>query len=78
MSFSTQSAHLLINERRADMVYRKGILAWYDSPISTAKVEGIHNKIKVLKRVGYGFRTQHYLNLRLYTLNHAFITRDAG
>ena len=38
------------------MAYRTGILAWYDCPISTGKVEGINNKIKVMKRVAYGFR----------------------
>ena len=33
------------------MAYRTGILAWYDCPISTRKVEGMNNKIKVMKRV---------------------------
>ena len=37
------------------MAYRRGILAWYDCQISTAKVKGIDNKIKVFKRVAYGF-----------------------
>ena len=32
------------------MAYRIGILAWYDCPISTGKVEGGNNKIKVMKR----------------------------
>ena len=36
--------------------YRTGIPAWYDCPISTVKVEGINNKIRVMKRVAYGFR----------------------
>ena len=40
------------------MAYRTGILAWYDSPISTEKVEGINNKIKVMKKVAYGFRNE--------------------
>ena len=31
------------------MAHRTGILAWYDCHISTAKVEGINNKIKVMK-----------------------------
>ena len=48
------------------MVYRTGILAWYDCPISTGKVEGIKNKIKVMKRVAYGFRNERYFLLRLY------------
>ena len=28
------------------LAYRRGILSWYDCHISTAKVEGINNKIK--------------------------------
>ena len=40
------------------MAHRTGILAWYDCHISTGKVEGINNKIKVLKRAAYGFRDE--------------------
>ena len=38
--------------------YKKGILAWYDCHLSTGKVEGINNKIKVMKRNAYGFRDE--------------------
>lgn len=48
------------------MAYRTGILAWYDCHISTGKVEGINNKIKVLKRTAYGFRDERYFELRLF------------
>ena len=54
--------------------YRDGILAWYDFHISTAKVEGINNKIKVLKRNAYGFRDELYFKLRLYALHGRNIT----
>ena len=54
--------------------YRYGILAWYDCHISTAKVEGINNKIKVLKRNAYGFRDEQYFNLRLYALHERNVT----
>ncbi len=37
------------------MSYRTGILAWYDCHISIGEVEGVNNKIKVLKRTVYGF-----------------------
>ncbi len=30
------------------------ILAWYDLPISTGPLEGINNKVKVMKRLAYG------------------------
>ena len=45
------------------MAYRTGILAWYDCPISTGKVEGINNKLKVMKRVAYGFRDERCFHL---------------
>ena len=54
------------------MASRTGILAWYDCPISTGKAEeGINNKIKVMKRVAYGFRDERYFQLRLYALHDA-------
>ena len=33
------------------LAHRSGILAWYDDHLSTGKVEGIDNKIKVLGRI---------------------------
>ena len=60
------------------MAYRTGILAWYDCPISTGKVEGINNKIKVMKRVAYGFRNERYFELRLYALHDCSITPNVG
>jgi len=58
--------------------YRKGILAWYDCHLSTGKVEGINNKIKVMKRNAYGFRDERYFTLRLYALHDCRITRNVG
>lgn len=60
------------------MAYRTGILAWYDCHISTGKVEGINNKIKVLKRTAYGFRDEQYFELRLFALHDCCITRNVG
>lgn len=60
------------------MAYRTGILAWYDCHISTGKVEGINNKIKVLKRTAYGFRDERYFELRLFALHDCRITRNVG
>lgn len=48
-----------------------GILNYFDHPITTAKVEGINNKIKVLKRMAYGFRDMEYFKLRIYSLHKA-------
>ena len=46
---------------------KKGILAWYDCHISTGKVEGINNKIKVMKRNAYGFRDERYFKPAICT-----------
>ena len=58
--------------------HRTGILAWYDCRISTGKVEGINNKIKVMKRTAYGFRDEKYFRLRLFALHDCRITRNVG
>jgi transposase len=58
--------------------HKDGILAWYDGHLSTAKVEGINNKIKVMKRNAYGFRDDYYFTLRLYSLHDCRITRNVG
>ena len=58
--------------------YKAGILAWYDCHLSTGKVEGINNKIKVMKRNAYGFRDDRYFKLRLYALHDCRITRNVG
>ena len=58
--------------------YKTGILAWYDCHLSTGKVEGINNKIKVMKRNAYGFRDDRYFILRLYALHDCRITRNVG
>ena len=54
--------------------HREGILAWYDKRITTAMVEGINNKIKVMKREAYGFTEDRYFELRLLALHDAGIT----
>ena len=60
------------------MARRTGILAWYDCHLSTAKVEGINNKIKVLKRNAYGFRDEYYFKLRLFALHDCIIHLNCG
>lgn len=50
------------------MAKRSGILAWYDAPVTNAMLEGINNKIKVMKRRAYGYRDQLYFNLLLMGL----------
>ena len=42
------------------MVRRSGILAWYNAFVTNAMLEGINNKIKVMKRKAYGYRDDQY------------------
>lgn len=63
---------------RHDHGLQHGILVWYDCPIATGKVEGINNKIKVMKRVAYGFREERYFELRLYALHDCRIIPNVG
>ena len=51
------------------MARRTGILAWYDAPVTNAMLEGINNKIKVMKRRAYGYRDDEYFNLLLLGLH---------
>ena len=46
-----------------------GILNYFDFKISTAKVEGINNSIKVIKRKAYGYRDTDYFMLKIYNLH---------
>ncbi len=49
--------------------HRKGILAWYNHPITTGPLEGLNNKIKTLKRQAYGFRDLVYFKLKIYAIH---------
>ena len=51
--------------------HRRGILAWYDYPISTGPLEGTNNKIKTLKRLAYGYRDQEFFQLKLFALHES-------
>ena len=38
----------------------QGLIAHAIFPVSTGRLEGFNNKIKVAKRIGYGFRNEEY------------------
>jgi len=48
-----------------------GILNWYDHPISSGRLEGTNNKIKVLKRMAYGYRDMEFFKLRILAIHEA-------
>jgi len=52
-------------------MYRSGILAYYDYPISTGPLEGTNNKIQTMKRQAYGFRDQEFFKLKIYALHRS-------
>jgi transposase len=45
--------------------YEYGILNHCNYPIHTSKLEGVNNKIKVIKRKAYGFHDQRYFALKV-------------
>lgn len=47
--------------------HRENILNYYDFKISTGPLEGLINKIKVIKRVAYGYRDMEFFKLRILT-----------
>lgn len=59
----------VIKMARTVQAYRPFILNWYDFPISNGRIEGVNNKIKVLKRQMFGFRNDEYFTLRLFALH---------
>jgi transposase len=52
-------------------LHRRGILAYYDYPISTGPLEGTNNKIQTMKRQAYGFRDQEFFKLKILALHEA-------
>lgn len=49
--------------------HRRGILAYYDCPITTAALEGTNNKIRTMQRQAYGFRDRDFFKLKIYALH---------
>lgn len=45
--------------------YREGILNHCEYPIHNSKLEGVNNKIKVIKRSAYGYHDDHYFALKV-------------
>jgi transposase len=51
--------------------FKFGILSWYEHPISSGRMEGTNNKIKVLKRMAYGYRDIEFFKLRIMAIHEA-------
>lgn len=61
----------LQNFAKTMATHRSGILAYYDIPITSGPIEGVNNKIKVLKRQAYGFRDREFFKLKIMALHEA-------
>lgn len=67
--------HLLWFERLIDKHF-EGIIAHATYDISAAKIEGINNKIKTLRRQGYGYPDDEYFFLKLFVMSRRSYERN--
>lgn len=57
----------------------EGIIAHATYKISAGKIEGINNKIKTIRRHGYGYPDDEYFFLKLFDASrHAYIRNEAS
>jgi len=61
----------MISLARTMQLHASGILNYFLYPISTGPLEGINNKIKVLKRKAYGSRDETFFILKLFSLHES-------
>ncbi len=52
-------------------MFKFGILNWYDHPVSSGRLEGTNNKIKVFKRMAYGYRDVEFFKPRIMAIHEA-------
>jgi transposase len=50
-------------------LHRRGLLTYYDYPISTGLLEGTNNKIKTMQRQACGFRDHEFFKLKILALD---------
>ena len=51
--------------------HERGILAYYDYPISTGPLEGTNTKIQAMKRQVYGFRDRAFYKLKILAIHES-------
>jgi transposase len=68
---STSKITLLMRFANTLKAHKRGILAYYDYPISTGPLEGTNNKIKTMKRQAYGFRDKEFFKLKIMAIHNA-------
>lgn len=65
----TSGVKMLIKFAKTLAAFQSGILSYYDYRISSAPLEGTNNKIKVMKRMAYGFRDMEFFKLKIMTIH---------
>ena len=65
---ATENNHFVRLAKTLDE-HRQALLSYFEHRISTGPLEGMNNKIKVLKRQTYGLRDMEYFKLRLLFLH---------
>ena len=72
---ATNNKHMLWFARLLDHHF-EGIVAHADYAISSGKVEGVNNKIKTLRRQGYGYPDDEYFFLKLFDISRKAYIRN--
>lgn len=72
---ATGNPHLLWFEKLLDNHF-EGIIAHATYDISAGKIEGINNKIKTLRRQGYGYPNDEYFFLKLFDMSRRSYERN--
>lgn len=55
--------------------HRKGVLAYWKTGVTSAKVEGFNNKIRWLNKQAYGYRDEEYFELKVFDLPQIDLTK---
>ena len=72
---ATGNSHFLWFRRLLDSHF-EGIIAHATFRISSGKIEGINQKIKTLRRHGYGYPDDEYFFLKLFDLSRTSYDRN--
>ena len=72
---ATENSHFIWFARLLEN-HITGIIAHATFPISSGKIEGINNKIKTLRRQGYGYPDDDYFFLKIIDASHRPYVRN--
>ncbi|MBW8384059.1 MAG: ISL3 family transposase [Youngiibacter sp.] len=73
--YASENKHLLWFGRLMDRHF-EGIIAYATYRISNGQIEGINNKIKTLRRQGYGYPNDEYFFLKLFDISRKTYVRN--